>query len=453
MKHTFALLATTCLLTSNIQAQDTVRYRDRWYMFNEYTNLEGMWFWNEITGDDYPGEFPLFLLYQYNRTDNENTIYGIAVTMNVYPINSFPESRSLYELLPVFKLYNRINTGAGPALVLVDSVGAWNVIKQETFDYQTDGGNHLYFSEKTPCYEFYFNQSNDFSCLSDTFFVAMHWNLWNCLEYGYYMSDLFPLYVPPMDADEFECTHEIDFFFAYERPQQGLWLNNHLVISSDALLYADTLNVDFLMRSIASDYSVGWWGMMFPIVNLRCVAPRIRLVERGGDGSATVRWWAAEAGEEYQLAIGEYGGDPDSATLVLPATGDSTYTFTGLADGVRHAVWVRKACHYTTAGYDTLVWSDWSIPAAFYNLDIGEVGDGLDFTVSPNPAHGTAQATLPEAALGGRLTLCDLAGRELATQTVAGPTARLDIGTLPAGIYLVKLVTPAGVSTRRLVVE
>ncbi len=182
------------------------------------------------------------------------------------------------------------------------------------------------------------------------------------------------------------------------------------------------------------------------------MTPELRLEGRG-HLTATVSWQTVEQPELFELAIGEYAAGVEAATVIPVADSLRSYTFTDLEPGVMLGVWVRKGCRYTTPGYDTIAYSDWSHPVGFMALGLDEVGDGPDFTVSPNPAHGAVQATLPEAALGGRLTLCDLAGRELAAQTVAGTTARFDIGTLPAGVYLVKLVTPAGISTRRLVVE
>ncbi len=78
-----------------------------------------------------------------------------------------------------------------------------------------------------------------------------------------------------------------------------------------------------------------------------------------------------------------------------PADSLRSYTFTDLEPGVLLGVWVRKDCRYTTPGYDTIAYSDWSHPVGFMALGLDEVCDGADFTLSPNPAHGTVQATLP----------------------------------------------------------
>ena len=174
--------------------------------------------------------------------------------------------------------------------------------------------------------------------------------------------------------------------------------------------------------------------------------------------AATVQWHATDEPEAYELAIGALALGPDSAMTVQVSDTDSTHTFTDLDHETQYGVWARKACRYTTDGYDTLVWSDWSEPVTFFAVGpppaegILEAG-GEAFTLSPNPARGTVQVALPAAAVGGRLSLCDLAGRELEALSVTATTLTLDVGQRPAGVYLVKLVTPSGVSSRRLVVE
>ncbi|MBP5677544.1 MAG: hypothetical protein J6W88_03500, partial [Bacteroidales bacterium] len=99
-----------------------------------------------------------------------------------------------------------------------------------------------------------------------------------------------------------------------------------------------------------------------PIVKLRSDPPKgFRLLSREGN-SATVAWRGSYDVESYQLSIGLFGENPDDGEIVtLPADSAEynttlTYTFDNLDYGVRHAVWIRKSCRYTTAGYDTLVW-------------------------------------------------------------------------------------------------
>ena len=70
-------------------------------------------------------------------------------------------------------------------------------------------------------------------------------------------------------------------------------------------------------------------------------------------------------------------------------------------------------------------------------------------TLYPNPAHGSARLT--GAAPYAPLTLRDALGRTVLTATAdASGAAVLDVGGLPAGLYLLR---EAGGATRRLAVE
>ena len=157
----------------------------------------------------------------------------------------------------------------------------------------------------------------------------------------------------------------------------------------------------------------------------------MRLVGHGGD-SVTVGWWQAEEGEAYELSLGTYGSDPDGATPVTAT--DSVYTFTGLQNDSIYSIWVRKACRYTTAGYDTLVWSDWSRPLVCRtSVGIGEVYDGEGLHVAAQDGCVAVQGL----ASGERAEVYDMKGCRVATLAADGRTA-----PLPQGVYLVR--TTAG---------
>ena len=175
---------------------------------------------------------------------------------------------------------------------------------------------------------------------------------------------------------------------------------------------------------------------MFPIVNLRCMAPRLQLVERG-HLSATVSWTQAEAGISYELAYGPFGSEPDSGTIV--STTDTSYTLTNLEGGKRTAVWVRKACRYDL--YDSTVWSDWSLPVVFMTLDIDEVEeDGVHI-------YSRDRQLVIEASETTTVQVSDLQGRTLWSGTVR---QRQEVPVTTAGVYVVRLGDRA---PRRVVVR
>ena len=71
--------------------------------------------------------------------------------------------------------------------------------------------------------------------------------------------------------------------------------------------------------------------------------------------------------------------------------------------------------------------------------------------IAPNPADSRTTITcdLPIT----ELTLCDLAGRPLATLHNCGSTATIDLSTFPQGLYLIKIKTSAGTTVRKLSVK
>ena len=76
------------------------------------------------------------------------------------------------------------------------------------------------------------------------------------------------------------------------------------------------------------------------------------------------------------------------------------------------------------------------------------------FTIHPNPARGTV--TVTTAAQQGTLTIIDLQGREVYTQAIrqsGNQAITVDIRSLPAGTYIVTLLTPQGHSSQKLTVE
>ena len=73
------------------------------------------------------------------------------------------------------------------------------------------------------------------------------------------------------------------------------------------------------------------------------------------------------------------------------------------------------------------------------------------FTVQPNPAIGTVRLQLPPSVEGCRLSLCDMAGRELEVRAAAA-TVELDVSQLQAVSYLIKLTSPQGMAVKRLTV-
>ena len=110
----------------------------------------------------------------------------------------------------------------------------------------------------------------------------------------------------------------------------------------------------------------------------------------------------------------------------------------------------------TTNPRQIFVISDTSF-TAFFREKEDTVGiilpEGEDFVLNPNPAHGTIQVIVPTSTLGEQLSICNLAGRELRVFDIQHQSFNINIGTLPSGVYLVKLTTPSGPTTKKLLVQ
>ena len=162
--------------------------------------------------------------------------------------------------------------------------------------------------------------------------------------------------------------------------------------------------------------------------------------------------------------------------MVNESTGDSTvhylspdtaaFTLTGIDSLQQYSIRVRKSCRYSTEGYDSIVVSGWSdavtleakTPPDTTVTDTTWIHrvDGADFTLKPNPAQGRCLLELGSAADDGcEVEVTDMRGVTVLRRRLEPGCRRaeLDIAALPAGAYMVKLVTPQGIASRRLLVR
>ena len=402
------LLWFASLLPAVASAQDTTRYLDQWYLFRQYHDYTTL---VAVNGQDsnvvgIPANNHLF---KYYSSVGGTMVYGIALTIHALP----PTSN---EWTPSFYLYRTISKEEPLIFTIADSVNLDGPRVNRYFEYRY--GNQESESLIVPCLEFYFDTPQFFSG-QDSFYLSHYWS-----------NERFSLYQEYHQGNPGDTiTHITNWLFLYYGLTAGATEEHSFSYDRD------TLNVIY-----PNIWTYGRpkqiWGGMFPIIGLRCTAPRVSLVERVG-GSATVNWTAAEAGQEYQLAYAPFGTEPDSATQV--STTDTVFILDSLEAGARTSVWVRKACRYTTAGYDTVVWSDWSTALTFMALGVGEVDDG-SVTVT---ARG-----LDVVVAGAReeVRVYDMAGRCVA---VARPHAASVTLPVPApGVYMVR----TGAGTARKVV-
>ncbi len=87
-------------------------------------------------------------------------------------------------------------------------------------------------------------------------------------------------------------------------------------------------------------------------------------------------------------------------------------------------------------------------------IDEAEGGDNL-FTLTPNPATGSATLTIARPGQRHELMVHNAAGHEVMYKVIPAVQASvdLDLSRLPAGAYFVTLSTPTSSGTQRLVVK
>lgn len=82
-------------------------------------------------------------------------------------------------------------------------------------------------------------------------------------------------------------------------------------------------------------------------------------------------------------------------------------------------------------------------------LGIGEVSQDCDVRLYPNPVHDMVTIQLPSTPC--QVSLLDAAGRTVSTQSVSDSYCQFSLQSLPAGLYLVRVATSAGIATRQLI--
>ena len=420
----YYLLVVVFFVVLPCTAQDTVKWNDPWYLFNQkpvHTEKVGP---HVTCGgiDDYsdtsysiPGKQRLFeQKYFFNKS---RPVYGIAITAcfgDNYP--------------PIVYLYQQDSNGVRS---LVDSiVQASNNIKDCHFIYEYFYSHNAHFfnysnplstpyEATAPCVELYFDTPIN---AEDTIVVGLNPN-------------------------NHDATDAEDYGRIY-----CVW---------DPTLLAPGIYMSFSpMTGWIYDYnSASTHGMLFPIVELRCrggsPVPR---VEEKGDGWARVSWPPDYVEEDYMVGVGRYGTEPaDSLTFVVPR-GDTSFTIMGLENGYPYGVWVKRGCRYAPGGYDTVVWGDWGRYTSLYlppdTTGILAADESGELKVYPNPAHTILTVDLSEVNDDvAELTLSDLGGREVLRAKAERPLTKVDVGALPAGLYLLQAASPGKVYRRRVAVE
>ena len=394
-----------------VSAQDTVFEQDSWYLFKEHGP-----FYRTSINISSTNHFTKNMIAPYGLDGSGSVVYGIALTAKAFP----SEVYGVYP--PTMILYRQVAPGYPPSIAVVDSANIYdNMSKTCFFNYYVDDNVYNYAGNYVvPCYEFYFDTPHHFNN-GDTFYISHYFPLSQSNALINWWAN--------------EQNHDPDKWYYVIDAHSNIDYENLYWWYSDAV---DTI----MLTGYSNIYPIhyGLWGGIFPIVKLRCTAMgNLQLVEQGYL-SATVDWRQNETPEQYQVSIGPVGNKPDSGAMFY--TADTFYTFTNLEPDTNYSVWVRKACRYTTAGYDTIVWSDWSNEVVFTAVGIDEVeADGVRITSQRG-------SIMVEGAEGREVRVYDMLGREVNGKGKS-EKGKVTLSVPAAGIYMVRV---GELSIRRVVV-
>ena len=377
------------------------------------------------------------LLQQYVTSDTV-TVYGVAVTVHNgngfatqdYFTDDFADFQAVISTPHGCFPYN--NYGYNHIMRAEDTV-VFNLAHPRFcwFLYRDSCDKEV--TLQAPCYEMYFDTPDKINIMTDTFYVGYKWP---CMEY------LSGTFLPSVYGGLYDNSLPGTLYGHVDFP----WLGDTAFI-----------NLDWHTEKL--------WGVAFPIVGFRCGPMEEYWVDSLAADSAVVRWRRVEQGTKFNVRL--VGSDGSDTTYV---TADTALALGGLSDTVLYNVMLRKQCRYATTNYDTTVYGTWLSTLTFGRDSNGggpggSPGGGTGggdttagigaaqiptFDLVPNPARETVSVVLSGTTRSGRLSVLDMAGRELVSRRVEGPVEVLDVSALPAGVYLVRLAADTDVSTRRL---
>ena len=166
------------------------------------------------------------------------------------------------------------------------------------------------------------------------------------------------------------------------------------------------------------------------------------------NNEVAVLTWNGTPAHQWQLAIARDGSGPENGT-VYPCTSDLR-AVTGLDTATWYTAWVRSICDNDSV-------SPWSDSVQFYvpsqpdgPISIGSANDAF-VNIMPNPAKGLLNVF--SSYRMGRIDIYTVTGSLAMSVDVSANGASVDISSLPAGNYLVRIYSTNGTSTKRLVVK
>ncbi|MBP5536481.1 MAG: fibronectin type III domain-containing protein [Bacteroidales bacterium] len=245
--------------------------------------------------------------------------------------------------------------------------------------------------------------------------------------------------------------------------------------TSDSMVFNNlTLGTmyDWRVRRVCGEnYYSSWADGRFATLDTPqpCPEPTGLEASNSAETSVTLRWTTPSTVNYWEVEYGPEGFRPGDSTGLSTNVATNPAIISGLEPGTSYWFYVRSICN---AG----VYSNWSDHAAATTRSpqvIETVSlQGLTLHIYPNPASKTGLLTIelagPEAERGQEIgvTLFDMVGREVGRHKLTvgrdrmgtaalqgGGKAGIPLQGLATGSYILRIETPHGTATQKIVVE
>lgn len=223
----------------------------------------------------------------------------------------------------------------------------------------------------------------------------------------------------------------------------GTWGTSVVDLFAAGVVPGDEVSIRWTFGSDGCNGHLGWYVDEVTVTSCRAAALPVTwqsIAATPMSKAIEVTWSTAEetdnAGFTVQRAEAT-GTEFVDLGEVMPSgtlSGDYAYVDNGALPGVDYLYRIQQADYDGTLSYS---------PLASATL----AGDEPELSAYPNPASRSVNVRVSGEDI--KVTLHDLAGRELRSVAVRNGRARLDVGELPNGVYLLR----AGPATKRLVVK
>lgn len=423
------------------EAQDTVRYGDPWYIFKPMPALKRDHYEARRLRND-----GSVMIQEYQNTlHNERLLYGIAITGSEYYDYYYDEKHQDDTVKKIEFVYLPSIDTSYPTTGHFDSVQQMVRMKMDSAMIKHSKFEYVYTipspdTQVVDLYEYYFPEPLRID--TGNFYIGTWMLFWDDVS----LPSLHTCYEAPMDTTWGQKWYR--GIGAYT----GDEVSNVEIPCPIAWVPFDY----YIGYSRSDRFSSPFWGTFFPIVQLRCTAPRGMQVEDHGAEGYVAQWAADTNAEDFEVAVCYTSQQPDNAQRYIQAGASLEAHIGTLSPDTTYRIHVRKRCSFTTSGYSDTVYGQWSAPELVMATSGIEAASDrrLQFSVQPNPASGRTTVEL-DGETEGELTLMDVYGRPIRNLAVTRGQRGVEVplAGLSAGTYLLRLTTPTAMATRRLMVK